>query len=353
MVLALPAGRISPLGSLRVIANDSAPAASPASSATTNAAGQPTRRFTKEIVKAGTFVKDGDAFNIDGALLDTFVASFGKMKAAGVKVPLPAGHTTKAEANQGWVEDIFREGDSLVATIEAVGQDAIAMAARNDVSIGATKDFVDGKGNAYPWAITHVALTPVPVVPGMSGFVQIAASQDGGEPIKAPVYRPAQEKRAMDFTKIALAMGIAATALTEANATDLIVGHFDKLKAEAKPKDAQPVPPMVLSLATENRQAKIDRLLSGGKISKAVGDDLKAAFIGDKGKAIEFDMGPIGQQNAVFDAVIAALEKNNPVELGEKTRGVRFSRETPDDTKKYDPKITEEMSAMAYGAAKK
>lgn len=330
-------------------------ATTPASAPTRNAAGQPTRRFIKELAKAGLYQKNGEAVKLAAADLDAFAASFAKMREAGVKVPTPIGHTTKPDANRGWVEDMYREGDSLMGVVEAVGEDAIALAARSDVSIYAERDFTDGKGTKYAQAITHVAYTTAPVIPGMAEFVALSA--DG--PIQVPVFTLAQETT-MDWTKIALAMGC--NDLTDANAAEKIPAFIAAQKAEitkatALSRDAKPTPahPQVVALSAKNRKGELRRLLESGKVTKAVADKLDATFIGKDNGAIALDMADGGQGDAVFDQVVAAFAENNPVELGEKIkRGVGLSRTVPDETTPaYDEKVNAEMVQMAYGAPRK
>lgn len=345
--------------SLAILSNELAAPGTPAGAQTTNSAGQPTRRFVKELARVGRYVKNGDTFDLTGEMLDTCVASFGRMKTAGVKVPVPAGHSEKPEDNRGWTEEMYREGDSLMGVVEAVGADAILMASRNDCSVQIKRDFVDGKGNRYPLAIDHVAMTPVPVIPGMGDFVTIAASRDGADPVKVPLYRLARENKQMDLGKIALAMGCPAADLTAENATDKITAHFDKLKADAKAlsREAPPVHPQIVTLSAENRQSKIDRLLHAGNITKATADDLGAAFIGQDHATIKLDMTEGGQGNGLFDKVVAALSKNSAIELGERVKNgkvLALSRTVPDagSTPESQQKVTNEMLAMTPGRPK-
>ena len=152
-------------------------------------AGQPVRRFLKELIKAGHYVKESDGleFNVTPALLEHWAATFARMRANGLNVPVPSGHTHDGAANRGWVRHLFRAGDSLYGVVDLVG-DGIPMAATNDVSIYAVPEFTDGHGNRYQWPILHVALCTDPVVPGLGGFLPIAAALDS-PPADAPVFR--------------------------------------------------------------------------------------------------------------------------------------------------------------------
>lgn len=152
-------------------------------------AGQPVRRFLKELIKTGHYVKEADGleFDVTPALLEHWAATFARMRANGLRVPVPNGHTHDGAANRGWVRHLFRAGDSLYGVVDLVG-DGIPMAATNDVSIYAVPKFTDGRGNRYRWPILHVALCTDPVVPGLGGFLPIAAALDS-PPADAPVFR--------------------------------------------------------------------------------------------------------------------------------------------------------------------
>jgi hypothetical protein len=152
-------------------------------------AGQPVRRFLKELIKAGHYVKEADGleFDVTPTLLEHWAATFARMRANGLNVPVPSGHTHDGAANRGWVRHLFRAGDSLYGVVDLVG-DGIPMAATNDVSIYAVPEFTDGHGNRYQWPILHVALCTDPVVPGLGGFLPIAAALDS-PPADAPVFQ--------------------------------------------------------------------------------------------------------------------------------------------------------------------
>lgn len=331
--------------------------------------GQPVKRFRKELIRSGSYcTADDTRFTVDGDALDNWVAEFSRMKAGGVKVPVPAGHTTDPEANRGWVVDMFREGESLVGVIDLVGEDAIKMAGRSDVSLYSPAHLDDGKGNSYKWPITHVALCTDPVIPGLKGFVPLAASL-GNKPVNVPVFTDHKEiPVALKFDKLQKALGIEEP-LTEANAEKAIVASFTgvtqkvsdlmgevkTLKAdlatakkatpgEPKPKD---VDPELLRLSRENHSMRLEGLVAGGRITPAVRDKLSAAFIGDDGSALKLSLS--SGSNKTFDLVLAALADNDPVTLGEKTGGQVLSLSGGPGTgnEPLDPKVKAEMYAAA------
>ena len=332
--------------------------------------GQPVKRFRKELIRSGSYrTADNVRFAVDDEALDNWVAEFSRMKAAGVKVPVPTSHTTDPESNRGWVVDMFREGDSLVGVIDLVGEDAIKMAGRSDVSLYSPAHLDDGKGNTYKWPITHVALCTDPVIPGLDGFVPLAASL-GKTPVNVPVFTAHKETptMALKFDKIQKALGIEET-LTEANAEKAIVASHsglikqveglttqvttltaDLAKAkkatpgESKPKD---VDPELLRLSRENHTMRLDGLIAGGRITPAVRDKLVAAFIGDDGAALKLSLS--SGTNQIFGLVLDALADNDPVKLGEQTGGqtLSLSGGPGTDDEPLDQKVKDEMAAAA------
>jgi hypothetical protein len=135
-------------------------------------------RFRKEIIKIGQYVDQGadQRFEVTPGVLAHWVSSFRRMRDNGVKVPIPLGHDFGHDNNRGWVTDLFVDGDSLVMTCDLFDQDVASLVARNDVSIMAVPEFTDGKGQSYKYPIVHVALTPIPLIPGLGDFVPVAAA---------------------------------------------------------------------------------------------------------------------------------------------------------------------------------
>lgn len=326
----------------------------------TNDAGQPVRKFRKELIRTGKFTHPvtGQDFQIDGKWLDNAESQFKKMVAAGVKVPVMSGHSFSADDARGGALDIFREGDSLVGIMELVGEDGISAAGRNDVSIFAEPSFKDAHGNEYPWAIQHVALTPVPVIPGMSGFVSLAASRDGNKgKDDVPVFRLSTELNKMNenIARLAKAMGLSLAAdATEEAATEQMLAHVakqgetvqsitasrdsEKKRADeatlalsaAKPKEYDEP---TLSLHRENREMKIDAVYKAGKITKDACQKLKDIWIGgDKSLALSATLDTANNQR--FKETIDMLNAAPPIRTLDETQslaqGIKLSSDRQD-----------------------
>lgn len=152
--------------------------------------GQPVRRFTKELIRCGQYVKESDslAFSVTPETLKHWAATCSAYLSAGNKIPVPVTHTDDPAANRGWVVDVWEDGKSLFGAIDLVGDEAIKLAGTTDVSIYSPAEHVDGKGNRYSRPILHVALCTDPVVPGLGGFVPVQSSRGPSQqPESVPV----------------------------------------------------------------------------------------------------------------------------------------------------------------------
>jgi hypothetical protein len=166
----------------------------------------------KEILKCGDYVhpSTGLKFSITPQRIDGLVQSFKKMQERGHKVFLPGKHRDyDAKDNFGWAIAMERQGDSLYAVEQLIGEDAKLTAARNDRSVLIRPNFKDEQGNEYPEAIEHVALCPDPVISGMSGTVPIAASKSSPATEALVLELAARQETPMDLSPIRKALGLA------------------------------------------------------------------------------------------------------------------------------------------------
>lgn len=259
--------------------------------------GVPRQRFRKEIIPTGEFYKDSEdrSFEVTQDVLEHWRDTFKRMLDNGVRVPIPSTHEGAGDPdkNRGYAEAMFIDdnddgGKSLFMGCEIIGQEAIDAVAHCDVSIDVPDKYVDGKHNEYKFPIVHVALCTDPVVPGMEGFVPIAASR--------------KRKNAMDWKKLAKELGITGD-MTDKNARELILSAFkalaepidevrttlslssdvkpnglakavgEKFKtlrdqlAKAKPIEEAPPSTEVMRLSRENYGMKMDALVASGHIT--------------------------------------------------------------------------------------
>jgi hypothetical protein len=321
----------------------------------------PSRRYVKDLIKVGTYVKTADdiAFTITPETLGHWVASFSRMKSNGIKVPLPYTHVDPKKEeeirkagdprdNAGWVDDLWVEDGTLCMACTVIGADAIVAASRSDVSINAPPKYVDGKGNAYVWPITHVALCTDPVVPGLGQFIpiQMSLGQRGAKMLEflqklaaTLGLDPAQitdEATGAELVNQAIADMLAkmkggaatddkgggtpppATGATAVNAG----GSGSAVRKETVTREfaasqGQPAPIMVKML-TENRELKLSNLVQAGKITPAQRDELAKDYCTPEACKLVLSSGSDGSD---FDRLVKVLEANagSPVKPGEKS----------------------------------
>jgi hypothetical protein len=345
-----------------------------------DANGQPVKSYTKDLIRDGEWVlpKTGDRFQVTPELREHWVAEFDRMTANGVKVPVPNGHTVDAVKNYGYVTRLFNDGDTLFMGVDIIGEEGIKATSSTEVSVFVPPSVTGGKGEVYPRAIAHVALTPIPVVSGQGKFipdvpyVTIAASRDS-KPENVPVYRLANSNGDSTVNEnlmaICKALGIDASGMKDdAEATAAIMAKIQG--AEAAQKDATKAKDAAvaaardataaLALAREgpkfthletkavrtSRRMALDAVVAGGHVTLACAKAL-STIIAPDGDAIALSLTP--DLDAMVDGVVAALKLNDPKVLGEQTRAqsaVALSRETPGDTNRTADQIKSDIDAL-------
>ena len=141
--------------------------------------GQPVSYLWKDVAYPYVFEHPVTGLDvpINLARIDHWIEQFNAMSRNGVTVPIVDDHKVTAAANNGKVVRMKREGDTLFALYQLIGPEAARKGATNEASVGIKKELKDGKGNTYHDALEHVALTPVPVIPGQSNAT-VAASRN-------------------------------------------------------------------------------------------------------------------------------------------------------------------------------
>lgn len=363
-------------GSSRVLMCDAG--AGMLAGARTDANGVPVKSYVKDLIRVGTYrdPKLGDTFDVTPDDLDRWVREFDRMNSNGVKVPVPDGHTFDSQNNRGYVTGLFHDGSTLFGNIDLIGEDAIRMASRTEVSIYQPVEFTDDKQNKYDRPIAHVALTPVPVISGQGGFVPITASRGGTE--RVPVYRLAQETTTMNpqLLAVAKALGVDCSACkTDQDLHDAILAkngggaekavamarELDETKKAlslarteleaAKKGDEGETNPRVLKLSRQSRALQLDQLVpASGSAMKAFVDAQKKRWCPDDDKALALSLSP--SNDALFEGLMADLKLIDFKALGEQTRQAReLGRTTPGADSKSSAETTrktiDSMKALA------
>jgi hypothetical protein len=142
-------------------------------------AGQSVAYLWKDIIRTGHYLHPTRGFRLDVDLprLRRWASVGRRMLAAGIHIPANVDHSNSARDALGRILDFQVRGNALHALHQLIGDGAASLAARNQASVGIDPDFIDGRGRRWGEAIVHVALTPVPVVPGQGQFIQAASRE--------------------------------------------------------------------------------------------------------------------------------------------------------------------------------
>jgi hypothetical protein len=159
----------------------------------TSIEGKPVHYRRKELARVGPFVHRGTGRSevITRDRMDLWCDAFRRRLAKGIR-PFVSDHHTlapKAGDNYGYAVGLVREGDALLVDLQLIGDAALDLAARNDVSLCAVEGALDGDGERYAECLHHVALTPNPQLTNLGGFVKIAAA--GAPPVDVPLFERA------------------------------------------------------------------------------------------------------------------------------------------------------------------
>jgi len=140
--------------------------------------------FWKELIREGRWVnaKAGFTLEVDAARLEQWEQNFHAMADAGIRVPVPWGHSYDPRDNAGFVEEIELRDGGLWARLNVPDEDDAAKVGRTvrAVSVSINPDFVDGAGKRWGEVIEHVALTNYPVVTEQEDFVPAPMGDGAG-----------------------------------------------------------------------------------------------------------------------------------------------------------------------------
>jgi len=145
-------------------------------------------RFWKQLIREGEWTNAGAGFTlpVDRKRLERWAEQFAAMQDAGIRVPVPWGHSYDPRDNAGFVEELeLRDGDPAGAGLWGLlnipnDEDAARLGKTvSAVSVSINPSFVDGSGRDWGEVIEHVALTNYPVVIDQGEFIHAAA--DGAE----------------------------------------------------------------------------------------------------------------------------------------------------------------------------
>jgi hypothetical protein len=267
----------------------------------------------------------------------------------GVRVHIPADHSDAAADNRGYVLAMRRVGDRLMALCQFIGADAVRDASRNQVSIGVAPTFVDGKERIYHDAIVHVALTPVPVVPGQGAFFSIQRRAD-----MAHTMLPCSEETLASLHELVPGL----REIPEDQKLDHVLQHVQSTAGNSDQADLSlagelaPLDPAVAAALIDAVKSKRDLCVSRGALTPAVADALLSRLVPKEGLIALSHNSAESSAATLALSIFSALADNKPVAGGERTgsQARALTRNVPGESQPSGPPLYEKMAAMANGA---
>lgn len=343
------------------------------------------QRFRKELFRAGHYEQgDGTSFDVTTEDLAVMAGETTRMIENGVRIPLSAGPVPHEDVSNphnsiGTLEFVTVEGSSIFGVLEIVGEDEITEARQNDVSIFSPPEFADGKGETYRQPITHVAVTPNPLVPGLGDWIQIAAS------LKVEGKEGHSFKGGLTmWKKIAKALGLSAEdteKITDENGIDTILSAIKDMKAAHKKEvddlkathkeeisnakkahkevkaslDAltgeKEIDETMVSLVEDNRKMKLDALVSASRITPEIRERIEKRYGVKEAIAASMKAGRNGED---FDFMVEVMKDNDPIKLTEQTGAqvITASLEKPREKSDVSDVLIEDARKRAESAKK-
>lgn len=349
--------------------------------------GLPTKRFAKDMIKVGVYEHPtlGWKADVTPERLKLWLGAFKRMNQDGIDVPITVDHSRAAGDVQGYVIDMYIDGDALFGVHEFIGKDSIELAQKcKNVSVGIDKDYIDGNGTYYGEAIVHSSLVQEPIITGQEPFEAIAASRKLSLGLPTLVLNSDAKSTGLDLskehamdpteilTKIREMLG-SGDDLTEEN---MLTRISERLEAQLKEKqelekrltelegevaaasknaskteESPKIDEETQDLLAEGIHDKVDALVTAGRISPAAAAEMIPVLCGTQGKRNVFCLSRkmSGTNESVARGIINALSKNSIQEMAEKTghQVVELARVTPggsDDEQKGADETAQSMT---------
>ena len=147
--------------------------------------------FLKEIVREGEWRHPwGMDVRFDSIDIAVIASETTRLLAQIMRVPVPDGHSSAASATRGWAyafwTDTVPEGGSsrLMALMQIQDEETQKRVGSGirDVSMMLESDYRDTAGNRYHHVVTHIALTPYPVIDTQTNFEPLELAVPGSPP---------------------------------------------------------------------------------------------------------------------------------------------------------------------------
>lgn len=163
---------------------------------------QNTRRvyYEKDVLRPGNWETDGGSWNVTPKTLKRLVRNFNLTKRRGIKIPVVWNHSRDARDQIGEISKLYIRNGILLALFWAKDPDDVKKLGQtvSEVSVEASEDWVDGKGNEYDIAITHLGVVNLPVVGSQGNFKRLRLAQGGRREMSAELEAFQAEKHAVE-----------------------------------------------------------------------------------------------------------------------------------------------------------
>jgi hypothetical protein len=263
------------------------------------------RDFRKDVIHTGSFVHptNGKRFTMTPERLQRLERNVHRMRKNGVNIPIYNGHDQSKPL--GNIGNAMIDSDRLMLDHEFADDDAVTLAKRAQfVSIKTNPNYVDCHGNEYGEVIEHVAITAEPVITGQGEFLKLSRETEADEQTNTEVHPM--------LPKVLEKLGLP----TDADEAT-VLSRIDEV---ANPAPIQ-LSMEVVGIVTEAIDTRLSGLVDKSKLSPASAKALKLALVGEEGKENVLCLSgeAIGKKRSLANQLIDILEKNEPVDMTEKT----------------------------------
>jgi hypothetical protein len=289
------------------------------------------KQFVKDIIRAGSFIhpRTGVPIEVDEDRMDHWVATFKQVLSDGFDIEATVDHSTSADDVVGYVRDMYRDGETLMAVFEFPGErgQELAKTVKN-VSVEIMPEWKKGDGKVYQDALSRVSIVQEPVIGKQSKFQALSArvSKTGGIFLSAI----AKEKPKMDLKELATKCGVKlADGMADDEIASELVKKFTEMNDELSALKNKPADPeMNKEMAALSAQVvglKVDKLVTDGNILPAVASGLKAALAGTAEAPNVILLSSKAGKTPAYEAVITALAGNKAIDLTEQSQAQNLS----------------------------
>jgi len=310
----------------------------------------------KDLIRVGTFVHPEKKFTVEVTpeRMRRWASAFGRMKANGIDVPVPYGHSYDSRDNAGFLREMWVDGDRLVGLIEVpkeADRENLGTTVRR-VSVSLNPSYVDGEGREYGEVIEHVAATNYPVVPGQDNFKPAMSGEGPLQVIRLDrLEEDVMDKENEDVKRPSNAEGGTDAELERLRREKLELERRLESETAAAAEAKKALESENTRLRLERVKAEVEGLVAKGKV--VASDENKAdivALLSAEGTAsLQLSVEGRGQAEspaAIFRRFLSRIPEGALVELGAK---VAVSNSGPEDSAEREAKKNLDAAGIKTG----